>query len=156
MNWKPIPNTDGRYEASDTGLIRSLCSRHGLRKKPLIMTPTRNNSGHLRVNILGKIRPVHQLVLEAFVGPRKPGQETRHLDGKPYRNRLENICWGTREENTNDKTRHNKRRGYTILTPIQVLLIRSSPARNWDLAELFGVTDSQIYSIKKRKTWTWL
>jgi hypothetical protein len=52
-------------------------------------------------------RLVHQLVLETFVGPCPENQETRHLDGIPANNRLENLCWGTSQENNGlDKRRH--------------------------------------------------
>jgi hypothetical protein len=53
-------------------------------------------------------RPVHQLVLEAFVGPCPPGLECRHLDGDPTNNELWNLCWGTRTENMEDMVRHGR------------------------------------------------
>jgi hypothetical protein len=50
---------------------------------------------------------VHRLVLEAFVGPRPPGMECRHFpDRNPANNRLENLSWGTRAENAQDRIRH--------------------------------------------------
>jgi hypothetical protein len=49
---------------------------------------------------------VHRLVLEAFVGPRPPGMECRHLDGNKANNSLANLCWGTSKENTADSRRH--------------------------------------------------
>lgn len=51
-------------------------------------------------------RQVHQLVLEAFVGLCPDGMECRHLNGVRDDNRLENLCWGTRKENQNDKIVH--------------------------------------------------
>ena len=52
------------------------------------------------------IRRVHQLILEAFVGPRPKGYETRHLDGDPVNNHLANLCYGTHSENQQDSIRH--------------------------------------------------
>ncbi|MDE2095631.1 MAG: HNH endonuclease [Patescibacteria group bacterium] len=49
---------------------------------------------------------VHRLVLEAFIGPCPPGMECRHLNGNRSDNRLENLCWGTRIENVEDKRKH--------------------------------------------------
>lgn len=49
---------------------------------------------------------VHQLVLEAFVGPRPEGMVTRHLNGDPSDNRLTNLAWGTHAENNADTVQH--------------------------------------------------
>jgi DNA-binding CsgD family transcriptional regulator len=49
---------------------------------------------------------VHRVVLEAFIGPCPPGLQCRHLNGNPADNRLDNLCWGTPAQNTEDKRRH--------------------------------------------------
>ena len=49
---------------------------------------------------------VHRLVLEAFVGPCPEGMECRHLDGNPGNCRLENLTWGTRRQQYQDRVRH--------------------------------------------------
>ncbi len=49
---------------------------------------------------------VHRLVLLAFKGPRPDGQYCRHLNGVPTDNRLANLAWGTKSENTFDKVGH--------------------------------------------------
>jgi hypothetical protein len=49
---------------------------------------------------------VHALVLSAFVGPRPPGLEIRHLDGNPRHNDLSNLAYGTTSENARDRVRH--------------------------------------------------
>ena len=73
---------------------------------------------------------VHQLVLEAFVGPCPPGcTQVRHLDGDPANNRLENLAWGTAAENAADKMRHGRsmsgaRSPCSKLTPRQVRFAR--------------------------------
>lgn len=54
-------------------------------------------------------RYVHQLVCEAFHGPRPPGLMTRHLDGDPLNNHASNLKWGTQIENEADKDRHGRR-----------------------------------------------
>lgn len=66
-------------------------------------------SGHIEIKISQdggrKSRKAHQLILEAFVGPRG-NQDVRHLNGNPADNRLENLCYGTRKENVADAIRH--------------------------------------------------
>jgi hypothetical protein len=61
--------------------------------------------GYLKVNLDGRRRRVHQLVLEAWVGPRPEGQEARHLDGVPTHNVVGNLAWGTSSENKLDQVR---------------------------------------------------
>ena len=93
--WLPIPGHEG-YEASNLGRIRSI----------RILSPGRTGQGHLRVCLNeGKQRSVHQLVLEAFVGP-SGGLLALHRDGDPGNNRIENLYWGTYSDNLNDSVRH--------------------------------------------------
>lgn len=61
--------------------------------------------GYLTVSLDGQHRPVHQLVLEAWVGSRPEGLEARHLDGVPSHNVLGNLAWGTSGENKLDQVR---------------------------------------------------
>lgn len=51
-----------------------------------------------------KLRLVHQLVLEAFVGPRPDeAMGVRHLNDDPTDNTLGNLAWGTYGENMQDR-----------------------------------------------------
>lgn len=49
---------------------------------------------------------LHTLVLNAYVGKRSVKKECRHLDGNPQNNNLNNLCWGTSQENSNDTRLH--------------------------------------------------
>jgi hypothetical protein len=107
--WKDIPGYEGRYQVSDEGRVRSLdrpvrvvC--HGVEAvriaKGKLLQPGRNGSGHVTVALgKGNSRQVHQLVLEAFVGPCPAGCEVLHLNHQHADNRLENLRYGTRSEN---------------------------------------------------------
>ena len=103
--WRPVVGFDG-YEVSDQGRVRSWKW-----KQVRVLTGRRHGRcGHVDVHISGpggKSRPfVHRLVMEAFVGPKPPGLETRHLDGDPTNNRLSNLRYGTVSENQLDSVRH--------------------------------------------------
>jgi hypothetical protein len=49
---------------------------------------------------------VHRLMAEAFIGPRPPGAEIRHLDGDRANNALSNLRYGTKAENMQDSVAH--------------------------------------------------
>lgn len=108
-NWKAVPGFEGRYEVSDLGNVRSVdhyvrLVAHGIETKRFspgrVLRPGTTKSGHVSVAIgRGNSRLVHQLVLEAFVGPRPDGYETLHMNHIPSDNRLANLKYGTRSEN---------------------------------------------------------
>lgn len=102
--WRAVPGHEGRYEVSDLGRVRSL------RRCIVLATARASRYGHRSVSlsVAGERRTarVHHLVLEAFVGPRPAGLETRHLNGDPSDNRLANLTYGTPSENQRDRVRH--------------------------------------------------
>jgi len=112
--WRAIAGYEGLYEVSDLGRVRSLRSRGNgtfgawdrLRPEPLVRRPKRNRRGYVVVAIGDGTRPVHQLVLEAFVGPRPFGYVTGHLNGQPADNRLVNLAWITSSENQQHRFLH--------------------------------------------------
>jgi len=103
--WLPVVDWEDRYEVSSEGRVRSKRSGRVLRTSP------NPRGGHLRVKLcrpgVQRTRTVHQIVLEAFVGPRPTGLVARHYpDPDPTNNRVENLRWGTNSENTLDKVEH--------------------------------------------------
>lgn len=103
--WRPIPDLDGLYEASDLGRIRS--PRKVLKQRL-------NNMGYPVVELSkdGRSREslVHRQVLKAFCGDPPTGNECRHLNGIPTDNQIENLAWGSRGENTADQVTHGTHR----------------------------------------------
>ena len=80
----------------------------------LVQTSIHKSTGYVRVNLwLGDVRVerrVHKLVLLAWQGPPKPGQQARHLNGIKTDNRPQNLRWGTALENARDRERHRHER----------------------------------------------
>lgn len=105
---KPIPNYPG-YKITRDGRVWSDKSNWWL--KPSIAKFGRNkliayNVVNLFTTAKVRVVPIHRLLLEAFVGPRPQGMVCRHLDGDSLNNDLDNLCWGTYLENTQDMTKH--------------------------------------------------
>ena len=80
---------------------------YGLRK----LTPFPNSYGYLAVKVCcnGGMKKayIHKMVCKAFWGE-KPSDtyDVRHLDGNKENNAPNNLCWGTRKENANDRKLH--------------------------------------------------
>ena len=172
MNRKQIPGFMN-YEITRDGRIWSKPrkDRRGNNRRGKWLKLTKGSRGYLHLSLCaeGKIytRSVHQLVLETYVGPCPPGMETRHLDGTRTNNQLDNLCWGTKVENTQDQVRHGtfsdrrgEKHGGAKLTESIVILIRQLWSIRWmgvtqtELADMFGVSRRNIAYIVHRKSWT--
>lgn len=114
--WRAITGYEGIYEVSHVGDVRSLDRvveyRTGRRvpKKGVVLRSATAIDGHLKVSLSrdnqATTRLVHQLVAEAFIGPRPAGMEVRHLNGIAADNRAANLQYGTHAENVRDRNEH--------------------------------------------------
>lgn len=101
--WKDIPQYEGRYQASNLGRIKSL-PRHirqwnrTIMSKELIMKQQKDKSGYAYVIIDKHLCLVHRLVGMAFLP--NPKETINHKNGNKSDNRVENLEWATRSENT--------------------------------------------------------
>ncbi len=152
--WKTVPECT-RYEVSSLGRLRRKCTGRILKggmSRYKSFTPI---DDHGRQRCLS----VHKLVLTLFVGPCSRGQETRHLDGDPSNNRLDNLVWGTRSQNNGeDKIAHGRlscgeARPNAKLTEDAVRFIRSSGLGVRPLARKLQVSRWAIRDVLDGKTW---
>ncbi len=104
MTWKPIPNTNGEYEASDTGLIRSV--KAGKPPRVLEMrfgSLASGGSKYYRVcmSIKGKViqNSVHRLVAMTWLPNPFNLPQVNHKDGDPRNNCVDNLEWVTALQN---------------------------------------------------------
>ncbi len=109
VEYRDIPGFPG-YRVGNDGSVWS-CKFH---KRWQQLKPSTDKTGRrmvmLRRNGRSINKRVHQLVLEAFVGPKPEGKVCRHFpDRDPSNNRLENLQWGTRQENVDDQIFHGTR-----------------------------------------------
>jgi hypothetical protein len=159
MIQRPIPGFDG-YTVTDTGLV------YGRWGRPI--SPYLDKDGYLRVTIaLGRgkdalriHRGIHQLVCLTFHGD-GAGLEARHLDGNQRNNTPDNLAWGTRQQNSDDRTAHGhvpkgESHGMAKLTEDAVFSIRAYLAMGIDqrqIAGWFNVSQSAINHVSTQKTW---
>lgn len=169
--YRDCPGLPG-YRVGDDGSVWSCWSAGGRYKKSTMtnqwhrLNPTAKPCGHLHVMTKGgKLKLVHTLVLTAFVGPRPQGMECRHFpDRDPSNNRLENLSWGTRQQNVDDQIPHGTKRKGTMIASAKlsddaVREIRTAAAQDSSrgyqsrLARKYHVDQSIISEVISRKRW---
>ena len=101
--WKQVPGYGGRYEVSSLGRVKSNVNLAGG-----IMKPTVDASGYPTVELGGRNKRVHDLVVEAFHGARNGNDVAMHGDGNKMNNSLNNISWGSRSENVSGPSSNAK------------------------------------------------
>lgn len=98
----------------------------------------------------GNTRYVHDLVATAFHGLPKPGQEVRHLDDDRDHNAEENLKWGTRGENIQDRKWNSGAANQKLSGHDGAALKLGIAAgdRGVDLAVEFGVSPQLVSHVK--------
>lgn len=168
-NWYDIPDTNGLYQVSNSGNIRSFRvwgQRYRVSETPRTLKQFDRGNGYFHVNIYrdGKmtLSPVHRIVLESIVGPCPSGYEACHNNNNPLDNRIENLRWDTRSSNFLDKrlngtSRCGEDNNKAKFTEAQVISIRKRYAAGEKsqqaLGTEFGVARNTIYRIIARITW---
>lgn len=99
------------YEVMRDGRIFSSSNWRGYGRREL--TPDLNDDGYpsVRLTINGKRTryAVHVLVAENFLPPKPSDKhEIRHLDGNKMNSHADNLAWGTKKENADDREAHGR------------------------------------------------
>ena len=166
--WRPVVGLPDGYEVSDLGRVRSrhVGGRGGrLLGAPRIVVGSTDKRGYRRHTffVFGKYigRTVHRMVMEAFRGPRPPGKQIAHGDGRPSNCRLTNLKYKTPKANAADMVRHGTRgigekNGASKLTNAQarVVLQRALAGENYGaIADEFGISRAAVCLIRKGRTY---
>lgn len=95
--WKPIPGTDGKYQASNLGRIKS---PHGR-----ISIGSPNPLGYMtysQLKLNGKYELLmHRIIALTFIDNPENKPYVNHKDEDGMNNRVSNLEWATEKENSN-------------------------------------------------------
>jgi hypothetical protein len=103
---------------------------------------------------------IHRLMAEEFIGPPPFTMAcVRHLDGNARNNSIENLAWGTYQENEDDKLRHGthaKRISNGKLTENTMKIVRAMKTEGGTtnaIADVVGVSRPTISRFLNGRTW---
>ena len=149
--WRPVLGLEGRYLISDQGSVMNCKTGRRLRLCPC-------GRGYLRLSLQGEggaqNRWLHRMLLESFARPPEVGEVARHLNDDKLDNRLENLAWGTWDDNMADALRNGrvrfilKRKG--SLTPEQQMEVVASVESCRVLARRYGVSLMMVQRTRAR------
>lgn len=176
-NWKDVIGYEGYYQVSDQGQIRSIERVVLSNGKPfrnaasVVLKQSIRKDGYRQVSLWknGKHQNglVHQIVADAFLGPRPVGELVRHERGDKSDNRATSLLYGTHSQNCTDTVTHGRchfagshRTGETNpnakITQAIADRIRERVAageRMKALVPIYGVSYSLIKRIVRKELW---
>lgn len=101
--WKPVPDYEDLYEASNWGNLRNSVYRNGGHLKHTILKPKVMHNGYLtfRVTRDKKQRFIcaHRTVAKLFILNPYGKPHVNHMDGVRHNNHVSNLEWVTISEN---------------------------------------------------------
>lgn len=167
--WRDVVGYEQTYQVSNLGKVKRITGGPSIQTDRILkqFLRDRNRKKYLCVSLSRKDkkpkkRQTHRLVLEAFVGQCPLGMECRHLDGNEHNNELNNLRWGTSQENAEDTVLHMKVAcGVNLpqakLNDSKIRQIRQLyTVGKWthrQLAQKFDVSHYTIWRVVTRKTW---
>lgn len=162
--WKDVVGWEGLYQVSSLGRVKSLSRKYSPKEKYL--KPYKSNKyGHCVVNLCyrryQRLAKVHSIVIEAFLGSKKNGEEVCHNNGDPTDNKLVNLRYDTHRNNQNDMRRHGtlcvgSSSSLSKLTEKKVCIIKkllSLKFKQKTIAKMFDTTQPNISQIASGITW---
>ena len=164
--WKPVKGYEGLYEVSNLGRIKSL-ERTTLAKnakksyvvKQRILKQALNNQGYptvcLSKNGKHNTFKVHAVVAPAFLKKKPNDQVVRHGAGGQLDNSVQNLSYGTHEDNERDKIRDKtSKHKFSAEEILEIRQIYREKQLNMrQLSILYDVDAGCIYKIVNYKSY---
>ena len=169
--WRPLPGWEGYYEISSLGRVKILPRIINIGKdksprfsKAKIMKPGYNGNGYLCFAAVIKGKKIqkfsnHRAIALAFIPG--VGDVVRHIDGNKLNCCVENLCWGTLKDNSEDSERHGTRPHGTGRWNARlneddiprIFSMKNSGMTFTEMAKVFGVARSTISNVIYRSHW---
>lgn len=167
--WRPVLGFEGKHEVSNLGRVKTLAfnMRHWCGRdipKPERIVEQSKHSGGYRIVALrdGKKHYVHRLVMAAFIGTSKPGQDVNHISGDKSDNSLANLEYCDRLHNVRHAIRTglqdnagegNGMHKYTAakIASAHAMVVRG--ATHQEASRATGVKESTIQQVAKGTRW---
>lgn len=157
--WKKIFGYPG-YEVSNLGRARSFKY-----KKEKFLKPAMGTNGYLLISPskkgIQKPRTLHRIIAKAFIPNPLNKPFVCHKNNIKIDNRVENLYWGTRQDNTNDRElSENHSRGSNSPTSKlndfqvkRIRLMREIQTNGKVIANIFKISLTHVYRLASRKRW---
>ena len=169
--WLPVVGYEGFYSVSNKGNVRAeerviqSANRFGPMHKHLKRKDVKQSNGRHGYKLVrfckdGKAvtKTVSRIVLEAFKGPPiGNANEAMHLDHDVKNNALNNLEWGTRQTNEDQKTAAGRRNNWSKLSADDVEGIRALRETGVTLKQIgqkYNTHLSNVSLILKGTTWS--
>ncbi len=164
--WKDIIGYEGLYQVSDLGRVKSLSRTSGVRTlKEKILSTKKNANGYCHVELkkgITKTFKVHRLVALMFLENKEGKLCVNHKNSIRDDNIVENLEWCTYKENAQHALKLGRMKftpprgilnGKSKLTEKEILTIRSLTIPKKQIAKIYNIAVSTVYSINNRNRW---
>jgi hypothetical protein len=168
--WLDVIGYEGLYQVSNLGRVKSLerfiyAGFHNILRKERILKMNISKDGYLRVSLSNngeKTIAIHRLICLSFIPNPLNKPTVNHINGIKTDNRLCNLEWATRSENS----LHAFKNGLSVgmigekhpkskLTEKQVIEIRNNyhNLSHKKIGEIYGVSRRAICDIRLGRNW---
>jgi hypothetical protein len=149
IDYFPIPSFE-EYFISNNGKIFS-------KKSNKFLKSWINKKGYESIDLVKNSKRykfrIHSLVAATFIGEKKIGLHTRHLDGNKLNNFYKNLAYGTQSDNEKDSVKHGTHYRNTKITIDQAKQIAKDTRPYQEIANEFNLTRNYISDIKSGIYW---